>query len=148
MILGKWSLIRIGQVELSIVSLLPVQSRRYITKSNLQVLLGDAFPEGEIDCIMNEVSSNDGLGISYSDFLSQWRDDKEAFLKQWEQHMVPETVVHESKSLYESDDHADLVSEVSFDIPFDNGASNFHEAKTMSERKKKDLTVSIPVSKA
>ena len=115
----------------------------YISKDNLRYLLGDEFPEDEIDSIMNEAGSDDGKGISYAAFMSQWQDDKEAFVSQWQKHMVPDTVVHENKTADGSDERADLVSEISFDLTSsgDDGGSNFLEGKAMSERKRRNMVI-------
>ena len=136
---GLWRLL--GLHALTLVHAVDWFATSFITKGNLRYLLGDSFPEDEINSIISEAASDSEEGISYTDFLSQWKDNKEAFLKLWEQNMVPGTVVHESKTA-DGNEKMDLVSEVSFDINYssgDEGASNFREEKAVSMRKKKNL---------
>lgn len=135
---GVW---RFGLHALTFVNTVYGSANSFITKGNLRYLLGDSYPEDELNSIISEAASDSEEGISYSDFLSQWKDNKEAFLNLWQQNMVPETVVHESKSA-DGTERMDLVSEVSFDINYssgDEGGSNFLEGKAMSMRKRKNL---------
>ena len=131
--------------------LIPCNVCSFITKENLRYMLGEGFPEEEIDSIMKEAASDYRKGISYADFLSQWKDDKDTYLKEWQQHMVPDTVVHESKSPDERSESLDLVSEVSFDVystsSGDDGSQTFQAGKMLSERKRKTLQVSATVPK-
>jgi len=50
----------------------------YITVQNLRDILGDDFPESEINDIIRESSTRKDGKISYMDFLAQWQDQKEA----------------------------------------------------------------------
>ena len=114
---------------------------RYITKDNLRYLFGNEFPEDELDSIMSESASDDGKGISYADFLSQWNDNKEEYMKRWRDHMVPDEVTEKDDNDTQFYERTDMVSELSFDGscgPDDHGRSDFVRAKAVSERKRRD----------
>ena len=99
MTLGKDSMFSINRKERVIASphfLFIVY--RYISKENLRDLLGDAFPEEEIDSILKEAASSK-YGITYEDFLTQWNHDKEGFMREWSEHAVPKSIEAESEQL-------------------------------------------------
>jgi hypothetical protein len=50
----------------------------FITKEALQEILGEGFPEAEIDKIIKESDLTKDGKISYMEFLAQWQDQKEA----------------------------------------------------------------------
>ena len=87
---------------------------------------------------MNEAETEKGQGISYSDFLAQWDDDREDFEWQWRRDLVQEVrvpMVH-----HESSASADQVSVLSSsEDGSDSGDNvarlNFIEGKALSERK-------------
>ena len=88
---------------------------------------------------MNEASSEDGMGISYDDFLAQWNDDKEEFERQYRKHMLQEVIVDDPK---DTNKYEDAISELSFDLDSDSGDParlNFIQEKSLSIRKKLDF---------
>lgn len=113
----------------------------YITKENLRFLLGPTFPEEEIVSIMKEAST-DKRGISYSDFLSQWNDDKEEYVNRWREHMIPE-VLEESKEGTGRPPLSSEVSELSLDGSDEGGHSDFVKSKALSVRKKLDVVSAV-----
>ena len=119
----------------------------YISKENLQYLLGSTFPEDEIDSIIKEASSDEQRGISYQDFLSQWNDNKEEYVSRWRRHMVPDVV-----GGVEDDEGDDVIgsltkqdtvaSEITLE-GYDEAKSNFEHSKAVSERKKMEISVMV-----
>ena len=49
----------------------------FITEQNLRDMLGDEFPESEIDAIIKESDLTQDGKVSYMEFLAQWQDHKE-----------------------------------------------------------------------
>jgi hypothetical protein len=117
-------------------------SCRYISKGNLRYLLGAEFPDDEIDAIMLEAESEPGKGISYADFMAQWKADRDEFEERLRKltdvptpehtEMMQEVVVRETSG--------DAVSNMTFDENMDEdemiASVNFSERKAVSERKK------------
>ena len=105
-------------------------------------MFGHGFPEEEIDLILEETASNDGRGISYEDFLSQWNDDKDEFMKQWSRHMI-RSVSGKGNALVSEEGPSDIVSELSFDESVDETSRvNFLQSKAISERKLQSISLS------
>ena len=79
--------------------------------------------------MIKEAASSE-QGITFADFLSQWNTDKDEFMREWSQHMIPESI------------DADLprkVSDYSFSDDYrdvdESARSNFLDGKEVSVRK-------------
>ena len=113
----------------------------YISAANLKEMLGQDFPEEEIDSIIKEASKN-GM-ISYSEFLALWEEKEE---KKREEIVQEITVLNENRNQMASD--VSVLSNISSDAGSDVGdlgsdflaRSNFIEGKNLSERKVSELT--------
>eukprot|EP00977_Amphora_coffeiformis_P028122 scaffold34698_cov173-Amphora_coffeaeformis.AAC.10 len=116
----------------------------YISKENLRDLLGDAFPEGEIDFILKEAATSKD-GITYADFLAQWDlDKKEIIMREWSQHMMPGSVEADMDGLRSRSNQAeDFLSGESIDST--DARSNFLERKAISVRKMEVLDSAIAI---
>jgi len=131
----------------SLTSILLLLLCRYISKSNLQYLLGDEFEEAAIDEIMREAAPQNGQGISFADFMAQWNDDKEDFEREWRKHMIPEVIVDHRLNDSNDSDHISVISsEGEFDSDTIARVLNFSEGKMVSERK--HLELSAPTTKS
>ena len=114
-------------------------SRRFISKQNLRDLLGSAFPEKEIDAMIKEAASSE-QGITYADFLSQWNTDKDQFMREWTQHMVPESIDADLQGTRKVSDYS--FSDDYRDVD-ESARSNFLDGKDVSLRKMGNLDLAI-----
>jgi len=107
---------------------------RYISKGNLRYLLGPDFPQEEIDAIINETASENGMGISYSEFLAQWGDDEETLRQS---RMIEEVMVLKNNDFHNRNVSADQISVLTSEgsDSEDIARVNFLERKGLSERK-------------
>lgn len=107
----------------------------FISKENLKVLLGDDFPQSEIDAIIDEADLTRDGKISYSEFLALWEHQNEGNrqtalneVKAMTLNFVPSDRSLSTENSYEESDlEADSFEPVS--------RANFIEGKKSSERK-------------
>jgi len=118
----------------------------YISAANLKEILGDDFPEEEIDAIIKEASKNGK--ISYSEFLALWEEQKE---KEYEEIVQEITVLNDNRLNSDVSVVSNLSSEAELDAGDELGSdflarSNFIEKKNLSERKISELTTDFAES--
>lgn len=108
---------------------------RYISRENLINLLGDEYPEEELNILIDQAGYEKGKGISYERFMGQWNDDKAKFEREWRQNML-DGVDHSNPPGSPHGMPSD-VSELSFDgsESHDPGRPEFMEKKSTSVRK-------------
>jgi hypothetical protein len=68
----------------------------YISAENLKEMLGDEFPEDEIDAIIKEVDLTKNGKISYSEFLAMWEIQHEE--QRSKEIMVIRNLLHQTDS--------------------------------------------------
>ena len=73
-------------------------------------------------------SENAAVGITYTDFLSQWSDDKEVFERERQKYAMEDFVISAQKGIAN-------ISELSLDTMDDPGREIFREQKALSHRK-------------
>ena len=116
----------------------------YISAENLREILGNDFPEEEIDAIIKEASKHGS--ISYSEFLALWEEQAEKKREEIVQEITVLNHNHEEMMAHQSSD-VSVVSNLSSDASDagDGGVgdfiarSTFIEGKNLSERKLFDL---------
>ena len=119
----------------------------YISAANLKEILGDDFPEEEIDVIIKEASKNGK--ISYSEFLALWEEEQE---KKHEEIIQEITVLNDNRlnsdvSVVSNLSADDVGSDAGDELGSDFLArSNFIEKKNLSERKISELTTDFTES--
>lgn len=104
----------------------------YISAENLKALLGEEFPQSEIDAIIKESDPTKDGKVSYSEFLALWEDKQEtkfasdidAIRQLRDAHDSERSSLFSENSSEDDEDVSDLASR-----------SNFLEGKRLSERK-------------
>jgi hypothetical protein len=106
----------------------------FISKENLRELLGEEFPQSEIDCIIDEADLTRNGKISYSEFLALWEDKNEG-TRQKELREVQDLTLNliGSESGGSTTDVESDVEHESFDPA---SRISFIDSKRSSERKK------------
>ena len=120
----------------------------YITVQNLREMLGDDFPEAEIDEIIKESDITKDGKISYVEFLAQWQDHKEA---QRQDMVLDISSMQMRESLHGDTGSTADSSEDGHDFSGEDAFAkvNFMQAKQHSERKStgQSPTAAIPEGK-
>ena len=114
----------------------------YITVENLREILGDEFPQEEIDAIIRESDITKDGRISYFEFLAQWQDQNET--KRHDDFVALQDLTSDDSNIDNSH-----ISASQQNVPFDDEScgsgddepedmvarANFLEGKQLSERK-------------
>jgi Ca2+-binding EF-hand superfamily protein len=105
----------------------------YISAANLKALLGNDFPQAEIDEIIREADLTKDGRISYSEFLALWEDKNETKHQNDIQEIQKLMGKHESErsSLFSASEE-DSEDDDAVDLP---ARINFLEEKRLSERR-------------
>ena len=117
----------------------------FISAENLKALLGNDFPEDEIDAIIQEAGPTKEGKISYSEFLALWEDKNETKHLQ-DIHEIRELAgKHESErsSLFSTSEEGEDEEEDPVDVA---ARANFLEEKRHSERKSSESEVNVEAS--
>eukprot|EP00977_Amphora_coffeiformis_P018872 scaffold6764_cov169-Amphora_coffeaeformis.AAC.10 len=111
----------------------------YISAANLKELLGNEFPQSEIDAIIKESDITKDGKISYSEFLALWEDKHEMQFASDIQHIRQLRDTHESE-------RSSVFSDLGSDGDLSEMASRaeFLEGKRLSERKAASETLPPP----
>lgn len=107
----------------------------YISKENLRELLGDEFPQTEIDAIIDESDLTRDGRISYFEFLAQWENHCEAKRSETLHSLSSVSMSPPLSPLSHSErDSSDSTRTDELDVDV-VGRATFLENKQLSERK-------------